>query len=197
MIVGLTGGIGSGKTLVAQYFSQLGVPVYHSDTRAKALMLLESVRPQLIHIFGKEVYNKKELNRSLVAQVIFEDQRKRKELSDLIHPIVFQDFNNWKSKLSPRPNNLIIIEAAILFESGSYKRCDYVIAVLAKKAIRTQRALERDGTTKEQILARIRAQWSQKKIKVLSDKLIINNATPEELRSKVEKVFQELKSMSG
>ena len=195
IIVGLTGGIGSGKTLVSHYFSELGVPVYHSDSIAKELMLSESIRPQVIRIFGNEAYNKQGLNRLLIAQVIFSDKKKRNQLSNLIHPVVYQNFNDWKSELKSQTGKLIIKEAAILFESGSHKQCDYVIVILAKKAIRIQRAMERDGTTKKQILARMSTQWSQKKLKALSDKTIVNNGTPEELRKKVENTFQELNNI--
>ena len=193
MIVGITGGIGSGKTLVASYFSQLGLAVYHSDAMAKKLMLSENIRSQVIHIFGEKAYNKQGLNRSLIAEIIFRDKKKRKQLNDIVHPAVYKDFNNWKTSLDHRLNKLIIKEAAILFESGGHKYCDWVIAILAKKSIRIQRIMDRDGITREQVLARMNTQWSQKKLKALSNQVIVNNKTVEDLQTKVEKAYEELK----
>src|SRR5690606_21819433 len=148
-IVGLTGGIGSGKTTVAKMFSELGVPIYIADIEAKKLTNSSAViRRKLINLLGEEAYFHGSLNRELVADKILTDKTLVNEVNARIHPEVAADFKKWARK---QRSNYVIKEAAILFENGGYKECDIVILVTAPKAVRIERIMARDKATKEDI----------------------------------------------
>ena len=157
-IAGITGGIGSGKTTAAKFFEELGVPVYNSDTRAKLIQNENSeVKVKIIEAFGDEAYNQSGLNRVYIAKQVFNNNEKLKQLNQIVHPAVFNDFEEWKKQ---QTSKIIMKEAAILIESGSYKDCDVVISVLMDKEKRIQRIMARDGFTEEQVMARINNQIS-------------------------------------
>jgi dephospho-CoA kinase len=158
MVVGLTGGIGSGKTTVAKMFSELGVAVYIADTEAKKLMNSSShIKEQLIKTFGKQSYVDGALNREFIASVVFHDKSKLALLNGIVHPEVKKDFEGWMAK---QESAYVIKEAAVLFENGSYKLCDYTILVTAPIEKRFERLMARDQSTKEAIQARMNNQWS-------------------------------------
>tara|TARA_R110002050_G_scaffold286088_1_gene436078 strand:- start:23181 stop:23765 length:585 start_codon:yes stop_codon:yes gene_type:complete len=161
MIVGLTGGIGSGKSTVAKVFQQLGIPVYDSDTRAKALYV-ESVelRRLMITHFGADIYTETGINRPKLARIVFQDNTKLALLNSLVHPLLQKDFETWKTN---QHSPYVIREAAILIESGAYKTCDKVIVVLAKEEVRISRVMNRDGATEKQVRERISNQISDSK----------------------------------
>jgi len=142
MIVGLTGGIGSGKTTVAQFFVELGVPVYNSDTEAKKLMnSSKKLRKAIKDLFGKDAYKKKKLNRSFIAKKVFDDEKLLEKLNSIVHPAVRKHFKAWvKEQESP----YVIQEAAIIFEQGNQGFYDWVILVTAPKEVRIARVLARD-----------------------------------------------------
>lgn len=174
MIIGLTGGIGSGKTTVAHIFEQLKVPIYYADDRAKFLMNNElDLIAALKNRFGNNIYNSdQQLNREKLSTIIFNDMREISFINSLVHPAVKDDFVNWKEN---NKADYIIREAAILFESGSYQDCDKVICVIANQELRIQRVMKRSAQSREEVLARIKNQWSDEQRIEKSDYLISNN----------------------
>lgn len=171
--IGITGGIGSGKTYVSKVFESLGIPVFNADMEAKKLMfsseeLIQSVKNE----FGNDIYTKGELDKQKLASIVFSDSEKLRKLNTLVHPIVKQEFLNWQEKQN---STYIIKEAAILFESSSDKGLDAVICVSAPLNIRIDRALKRDGTSEEEIKNRIENQISQEEKENLSDYIIVND----------------------
>jgi len=172
--VGLTGGIGSGKSIVAQFLEVLQIPVYYADTRAKLLMNsnLELVK-QIKKVFGNDVYDHGQLNRAYLAQKVFNDKNLLTKLNQLVHPCVKNDFESWCSKNVN--SGLVVQEAAILFENGSYKNFDHMVLVTAPLARRIDRVMKRDGVSYDQVYERINNQWDDiEKIK-LANTVIIND----------------------
>ena len=184
MVVGLTGGMGSGKTTVANYFKELDIPVYIADDAAKALMNTNAeVKSKVLSLFGDLAYRDNEIDRKYIAGQVFNDQQKLQQLNNIIHPAVFLDFQNWKNK---QKSPYVIYEAAILFETGGYKKCDLVILVTAPIEERIKRLQARDGSSVEEIEARIQYQWSDNEKRKLADFEIINSnlpATKEQVRN--------------
>jgi len=187
--VGLTGGIGSGKTMVATIFSDLGVPIYYADQQAKRLMLENNkLKAAIISIFGKEVYVKGELDRKYLASIVFNDKSKLNRLNSMVHPAVRADFLTWSKEQKADYN---IREAAILFESGSYKDCDVVILVTAPEELRIKRVMKRDGSSKKEVKSRIDKQWLDEK-KAKRSQFIINNDGSVPLKDQVLKIHKTL-----
>jgi dephospho-CoA kinase len=173
--VGITGGIGAGKTLVANIFRTFGIPVYNSDAEAKRLMNEdEDLKAQIIKLFGQKAYVKEVLNRSYLTEVVFKNQDNLNRMNSLIHPAVIKDYNKWLTKYKNK--SITIKEAALLFESGSYKELDYTILVLAPKSTRIGRILLRDvNRSKQDVEDIIDKQMSDSRKKKLSDFVIIND----------------------
>jgi len=193
LVVGLTGGIGSGKTTIAKHFEKLGVSVYYSDDRAKELMInSEKLRSQLIEEFGDKVYNSQGLNREYLASIVFNNKESLSKLNSLVHPIVAQDFYDWKKNKS---GDVVIKEAAILFESGAYKSCDINISIYSDVKKRIARVVKRDSVTKQQVQARISNQWSDEKRNLMAD-IVLENNDIEQISSKVEKLLIKLKDIN-
>lgn len=171
-VVGLTGGIGSGKSTVAKMFEELGVAVYIADTEAKRLMNEdESVQKQIIALLGNDSYINGKLNRPYIANVVFNDSSKLLQLNAIVHPAVANHFDCWKRK---QKGNYVIKETAILFENEGHKQCDYTILVSAPIETRIQRVLKRDKTTREDILSRMNNQWEDTRKIPLADFVIYN-----------------------
>lgn len=174
MIVGLTGGIGGGKSTIASLFKKLGVPVYMADLEARNLMISSvTVRKEIIKVFGEKSYRGTTPDSKFLAAIVFKQKEKLQQLNAIIHPEVQQHFSAWYS-LQDAP--YVIKEAAILFESGSYKDCDKIITVTAPVAIRIKRVMERDNVTEAMVLDRVQHQWPDEKKAVLSDFVIENTA---------------------
>ncbi len=172
IVVGLTGGIGSGKTTIAKQFKTLGIPVYIADIEAKKLMNTSKViKRKLIALFGESAYLDGTLNRPYVANIIFNDKAYLEKMNAIIHPKIAKHFTKWVSK---QKAPYVLKEVAILFENGGYKNCDYVITVTASKALRIERLLKRDNTSIEKIEAIMNNQWSDAKKIELSDYIITN-----------------------
>lgn len=173
--IGITGGIGCGKTTVARVFEQLGIPVYHADYWAKEIMNTEPlVIERLKELFGKDIYdNAGKANRKRIAELVFADKNKLNELNSVIHPAVWMHGENWMKQHEYKP--YILKEAAILFESGGNKSIDKVIMVSAPKEIRLQRVIKRDNVTREEVEARMATQWTDEKKIALSDFVIVND----------------------
>jgi len=192
-IVGLTGGIGSGKSTAAAYFSELGIPCYISDDRAKELMTSSiTIQQAIINEFGAESYINGNLNRPFLASIVFKDTVLLATLNAIVHPAVASDFRSW---LLEQNSIYVIKEAAILFENGGAKLCDQVILVTAPKEIRVQRAIDRDKCTKEDVLERMSKQWSDAKKKPLAD-YIIENIEWKETSRQIEVLHQKLNQIS-
>ncbi len=189
IVVGLTGGIGSGKTTVAKQFAALGIPVYIADEEAKKLMNRSKIiKRKLIELFGSEAYKNDALNRPFIAQIIFYNKEILQKMNAIIHPRVATHFNKWMLKQTAA---YVIKEAAILFENDGYKLCDYVITVVAPKELRIKRLLKRDTTTKDKIEAIIKNQWSdEEKIKLSHFK--ITNINLEDTKKQVVEVHNQL-----
>jgi len=186
-IIGLTGGIGSGKTTIANHFRVAGIPVYIADDEARKIMQSEEIIEEIKKKFGTAIFENDILNREKLAQIVFNDPEKLKLLNAIIHPAVKKHFQNWI--LNHKNSPFIIYEAAILFESGSYKDCDKIITVTALLESRIQRVIKRDNTTREQILKRIDAQWNDDKRIAKSD-FVIENNTPEIAKFEVDKILK-------
>lgn len=171
--IGLTGGIGSGKTTVAKIFEVLGIPVYYADDSAKKLMnndpdLIQKIKSN----FGDDVYSNNQLNRPLLASKVFGDTQKLEILNTIVHPATLKDADEWMKK---QKAPYIIKEAALIFESGSEKMLDYVIAVSAPVSLRIKRVIERDGNTEEDVLKRMNGQMNEEEKLNRSDYIIYND----------------------
>lgn len=191
-IIGLTGGIGSGKTTVAQLFSELGVPIYIADIEAKKLTDTSKViRRKLISLLGEEAYKGPKLNRKFVADKIFNDKTLLEGANAVIHPKVAAHFRKWVSK---QKATYVIKEAAILFENGGYKNCDLVILVTAPKAVRIARVRTRDNASSIEIEQRMKNQWSDEEKQKLAD-IIIENIDLKTTSKKVETIHNSLSKL--
>lgn len=191
-IIGLTGGIGSGKTTLANYLSAKGYPVYISDQEAKKVMDFPEVIQKIITVFGPEIVDESQkLNRKHLAELVFNNQEKLKQLNAIVHPAVKLHFEEWMNAHKKFP--LVFKEAAILFESGSYKDCDAVITVMAPLDARIARVEKRDQSTREQILQRINNQLSDDERAARSD-YVIQNENFEDTKRQIEEILILLKN---
>lgn len=189
MVIGLTGGIGSGKTTVAGFFKERGIPVYIADDAGKRLMSTSvEIRNSIIELFGAEAYKGDTPDRKLIASKVFNDKEQLSKLNQIIHPAVEKDFKEW---LSDQSSEYVIYEAAILFEAGGYKKCDYSILVTAPKKLRIQRLQKRDDSSVEEIQERMNNQWSDEKKSKMAD-FLINNEELAQTKLQVEHIHQEI-----
>lgn len=173
IVVGITGGIGSGKTTIANYFTELGIPLYIADVEAKALMKRSKViKRKLIELFGNEAYKKGDVNRPYLASKIFNDKSLLAKMNAIIHPKVASHFKRWLKK---QDAPYVIKEAAIIFENGLEHQYDYIITVVADKDLRLQRVIQRDTSSKEKVEAIIKNQLSDDEKIRKSDFVITNN----------------------
>ena len=187
MIVGLTGGIGSGKSTVAKMFKKLGVPVYNSDKKAKNLMKSsKKLRASIKALLGEDAYDGKKLNKAFIADKIFKDKSLLNKLNAIVHPAVREDFISWAKK---QEAPYVIQEAAIIFENGLHEFYDKIILVTAPEEVRLKRVLERGGVSKADILARMGNQWQDARKIKLSD-LVIDNLVLEDTFLKVKEVHE-------
>lgn len=188
--VGITGGIGSGKSSVCKVFEVLGVPIYYADDRAKALMvnnaeLVAGIKAR----FGEAAYNNGQLDRAYLAEQVFNNKEALAALNGLVHPVVAKDAELWHNEHLNAPYTLK--EAALLFEAGSYKQLDKIIVVTAPKDVRIERVMKRDGVTAEQVEARMDHQWSEEQKVALADYIIANDGQ-HELIDQVMQLHHEL-----
>jgi len=184
--IGITGGIGAGKSLICEVFQLLGIPNYPADYRAKWLQSNDpELKVKIAYHFGEEAYFENgDLNRDYLSKEVFGDDEKLKLLNSLVHPAVGKDFKNWCKQHADKP--YILKEAALLFETGSYKQLDATINVHANQELRLKRTLERDPQrTKESVLAIMKKQFSDEKRMDLADYVIYND----ESRSVIKQVM--------
>jgi len=190
MIVGLTGGIGSGKTTVAQLFVDLGVPVYDSDIEAKKLMnSSKKLRKEIKSLFGKEAYKKKKLNRSFIAEKVFEDKKLLKKLNSIVHPAVRKHFKSWvKEQNAP----YVIQESAIIFEQMNQDYYDKIILVTAPHELRIARVLKRDENQDRSKIEKRMANQLPDSEKIDRSDYVIDNLNLDNTKVKVLEVHNAL-----
>ena len=171
--IGLTGNIGSGKSIIARVFETLGVPVYHADIEAKKFLNDKIVKLSLKEKFGNRIFDGQNINKKKLADIVFNNSNGLLFLNSLIHPLVKQDLLSWIGHHSGHA--YIIQEAAILFESGFYKEFDKVIFVSAPENLMIKRVVERDGVSNEDVIKRLKNQWSSERKAGLADFIIYND----------------------
>jgi dephospho-CoA kinase len=172
-MIGLTGGIGSGKSVVAKVFATLGIPVFNADDEAKRIMQTSpEIKNKLIEQFGLEIYNEHGLDKEKLASIVFNDPFQLQLLNAIVHPVTIQAAKDWAAK---QTTPYVIKEAALIFESGTADGLFKVIGVTAPLSLRTHRVMQRDGITKEQVDARMRNQISDTIKMRLCDYVIENN----------------------
>ena len=172
-IIGLTGGIGSGKTTIANYIKSLGIPVYIADDEAKKLLASDTIQKKIKNAFGETIFVNNVLSKEKLSKIVFNAPDKLKELNSIIHPAVKVHFKEWLENYKNEP--IIVKEAAILFESGSDQDCDAVITVVAPLITRIERVENRDNISKQEVLNRINNQWTDEMRLEKSDYSIENN----------------------
>lgn len=186
-VIGLTGGIGSGKSTVLRYFEELGVETFIADEEAKKLMNSNAVLiGEIKTLFGNQAYENGELNRGFIASIVFKDKEKLEALNNLVHPIVRQHF---KQMIENSQATFVIYEAAILFESGSDEFCDYIVTVAANLQERIQRVMKRDGVSKELVEDRMRNQLNDE-LKIKKADFVVNNEVIKDTKIQVNTIFQ-------
>ena len=173
--IGLTGGMGSGKTTVCRMFEVLGIPVFYADETAKSLMKTDLLLKQnIIKGFGVDSYSDKgELNRKYISSLVFNNKQELDKLNAMVHPAVFRAFDSWVSKQVASP--YVIKEAALLFESDSHKMCDQSVLIKSPEALRIQRIIKRDVTTQEEAKLRMIRQFSDERKEEMADHVILND----------------------
>ena len=187
--VGITGGIGSGKSTVCRMLAERGVALYDADSRAKELMSTsESLRKALIENFGAETFTAEGLNRQYLAERVFNDAEQLRLLNSLVHPAVLADFEAWAEE---QDGHYVVFESAILFEAGLENRVDVVVAVMAPESLRVERVMARDGHSKEHVMARIKNQMSDDERSDRSQYSIVN-IDVEDLEEDVEQLHRRL-----
>lgn len=191
MIIGITGGIGSGKTMVANLFSTMGFVVYNSDEKAKELYFNYDIRKQVISLLGNKSYNNDfELNKEYISQVVFSDKNKLQQLNAIIHPAVKHDFKSFVKK---HPYNTFIIkESALLFEENIYKEVDASILIIAPIELKIERVMNRNSFSRVEVEKRMRTQWTDEQ-KIPLANYIINNDGIEALIPQTLNIIDKLK----
>lgn len=187
-IIGLTGGIGSGKSTVASYIASKGIPVYIADDEAKKIMELPEVILEVQQLFDENVLlENKQLNRTKIAEIVFKNPQKLQELNAIIHPKVKQHFINWLKQYEDF--SFVVKEVAILFETGGDTSCDKIILVTAPEEVRIKRVMQRDKTERINVKNRIKNQLSDKEKKAKSD-FVIENIDMNNTMKQVDKVLK-------
>ena len=188
-IIGLTGGIGSGKTTAAKMFEALGVPVYYADSEARMLMQSSAgLKEEIIKLLGEKAYNNDGLNRSYIAQIVFRDKTKLNELNTLVHPVVENHFKNWVKLQNSR---YVVQENALIFENMKQSSFDAIITVTAPLEKRLERVIKRDGVTEQQVVERIENQLNNE-IKIEKATFVIQNITLDKCKDQVNHIHKQL-----
>jgi len=190
--VGVTGGIGSGKSLICKIFSVLGIPSYNADEKARILMNEDpALKDSIKRHFGENTYDESgALDRKFLSNIVFNNKESLKVLNSLVHPQVAIDYNNWVKK---QKSDIVIEEAALLYETGASKSLDFIIVVTAPEEVRIERVMKRDSRSKKQIKNIMENQWSDERKAELGDAIIVNdNSTP--LISQVLAVMEKIKN---
>ncbi len=190
-VIGITGGIGSGKSTVVQLFKTYGIPAYTADDEAKKLMYTdEGLKASIIELLGNESYKDEKLNRAYIASKVFSNEQLLLQLNKLVHPAVHAHFTHW-AMLQTSPS--VVYEAAILIEQGRQSFCDVVILVTAPKEERIKRVMQRDAVSREEILARMNRQWSDDKKKNFAN-FVIENTNLHKTKENIQNIYKYLKN---
>lgn len=193
--LGITGGIGSGKSYVSRLLIQVGIPVYDTDSNAKRLMIEHpSIQKQLVELLGENVYMEGQLNKPLLAEYLFSSSENASRINSIVHPVVKQDFQEWALRHSG--TEIVAMECAILYESGFEQSVDKVLMVYAPKEIRLQRAMQRDSASEVQIRSRMAAQFSEEVKRKRADFVVINDGVCL-LWPQLQEVIDELTTEKG
>ena len=193
--VGLTGGIGSGKTTVSNFLLDYGIPVYNSDSKGKTLMNTNlELKNNIVSIFGERVYDNGILNTNLLSSIVFNDSTKIEQLNNLVHPKVADNFKQWIGKNNNQP--ILVKEAAILIESRAYLNMDKIILVVSEKSTRINRVSKRDNSDLESIEKRINLQLTDNEKIKYADYIIENNSSLEHLKLEVLKVVNKIREVN-
>jgi dephospho-CoA kinase len=194
--IGITGNIGSGKTTVSKLFELMGIPIFYADDAAKILMVTDEVLIAGIkQTFGAQSYfDDRTLNRKHIADIVFHDETQLAKLNALVHPAVFRAFDSWAEQEVKDDVPYVLKEAAVLFESSSYKFCDKTIMVTAPLELRIKRVMHRDDITRQEVLNREARQFSEEKKIQLAD-YVIRNDESELVIPQVLKLHQEFLSL--
>lgn len=187
-IIGITGGIGSGKTTITKYIESLGYPVYIADDEAKKLLDTEEVVNEIRNTFGEKIIENNLVDKKKLATFVFGNENNLKQLNEIVHPKVRQHFINWL-KQCDKP--FVVKEAAILFESGAHKDCDLTILVTAPEDVRVERVIKRDNTSKEDVIKRIRSQWSDEDKAKLAD-FVLQNVDLEQSKKEIDEIIKKI-----
>lgn len=191
--IGITGGIGSGKTFIARIIEAMGYPIYYADSRAKFLLVNNrEISEGVALLIDEKNYENGKLNLNHFAKLIFNDEQLRKKINALIHPIVRADFNHWASI---QTQAIVFNEAAILFETGTHHFFDATLLVISPEDLRIQRVMKRDNCTREEVLIRMAAQWSDEQKSSLAT-FQINNDSVSPLLIQVEKVLEKISALN-
>ncbi|SDX20404.1 dephospho-CoA kinase [Flavobacterium degerlachei] len=189
-IIGLTGGIGSGKTTIANHFRSLGIPVYIADDEARNIMQSAEIITAIKETFGNSIFDNDILNRAALAEIVFGNPAKLELLNAIVHPAVKKNFKEWLLEHKNFP--LVVYEAAILFENGNYKNFDWIITISAPLESRIERVMKRDGVTREQVLKRINSQWTDEQ-RISKSDFVIENINSEIAKKETEEILKILK----
>lgn len=189
-VIGITGGIGSGKSTVSRLFRDLGIPVYTADDEAKKIMNQDaSLKLAITNLLGNEAYKEGEINRIYIASKVFSNHHLLQQLNAIVHPAVHAHFKNWTNNQNTRS---VIYEAAILIEQGRQDLCDLVILVTAPKEVRIRRVVQRDKVSKEEVEIRMKRQWSDDK-KINFANFLVKNENLHKTQLNVQNIYKYLK----
>lgn len=184
VIIGVTGGIGSGKSTVCSLFEQRNVPVFYADAVAREIAE-GPAKKEIVSVFGTGILGTDgALDRKALAGIVFQDEAKLDQLNAIIHPLVFDEFQLWRSAL-PATAQYALAEAALMFESGMFQSMDYVLAVMAEEAVRIDRTMQRDGSDEAAVRARLQHQLSTEELLELSDFQLHNNGSLSDLAGRI------------
>ncbi len=173
-IIGITGGIGSGKSTVCSIFAELGIPIYYADDRAKAVMNEDGeLKTAITSVFGPDAYPDGRLDRAFLATQVFRSSERLAQLNALVHPAVAKDLMKWVADNAHHP--YVIKEAAILFESGAYRAVQETVLVTAPEAVRIARVMLRDGVTEAEVRQRMSHQWPEERKAAMADHIVVND----------------------
>lgn len=185
IFIGITGGIGSGKSFVCSLFAEKKIPIFHADESAKEISDRPEVRKEIVAAFSDSIVAPNNtLDRKKLASIVFSEHDKLHTLNSIIHPLVFLEFETWKKSL-PQPRRYAIAEAALMFETGMDQKVDYILAVVAEEDHRIKRVMERDGGNRDSVISRMSNQLPTQELIEHSDFVIHNNGPKEETAAKV------------
>lgn len=190
--LGVTGGIGSGKSTVCKIFETLGIPVYYADDRAKAIMTGNAaVKKAILSLFGGQAYFRNgRLNRAFIAQAVFQNPVLREKMNQIVHPAVIEDGRRWQEA---QTSEITLKEAALLIQSGSYKDLDHIILVTCPEELRIKRVMQRNRMSRQAVKARINSQLTEAQMKEYADWIVVNDGS-QSVIAQVLKIYHQIKA---